>query len=154
MDSWGGSNLGAGKKLLSRLLWNQLLIAARDTKLKDKKKVKYLSIMIRFALMLQSKINKGSNDFVPSVFNLLTSRLVANYGSVNCSARDGIMFGTLRLMKKRLMDSICEGRKSDLTDSKLQWIRMSSLFFDAMSIKNKVKFDMHLKELIVFEVVL
>ena len=69
----------AGKCLLSRLLWNQSLMATQDAKLKGKKLVRYHPIMIRFAMMIRSKLNRGTYDFVSSVFNLLSSRLITNY---------------------------------------------------------------------------
>ena len=43
-----------------------------------------------------------------------------------------------------------EGEKNRMTDSRLEWMRMGSLLFDYMLIKNKVKFDPHTHELVGF----
>ena len=67
--------------------------------------------MVQFAVMLRSKLNKGSYDFISSV-NLLLYRSVAYYNSVDGFSRDDYLFGVVRLLWKQLMDSIEERKKN------------------------------------------
>ena len=147
-----GSNgdLKAGKRLLARLLWNQLVIATRDAKSKGSKQVRYHPVMIRFAMMIRSKMNRGSYDFLASVFNLPSSRTVSKYDSVDGSSKDGVLYEVVRLLKGRLGDKIRNGKQNGMTDDQIEWMRMGSLSFDSMSIKNKVKFDPNTHELVGF----
>ena len=148
-NSRGETN--ADKDLLSRLLWNQSLQATVDAKLKGKKQVRYHPIMIRFAVMLRSKMNKGTYAFVAGIFNLPSSRSVAYYDSVDGSAKDGILFDAVRLLQKRLRDTMKEGKTKGMADCRVEWMRMGSLSFDSMSIMAKVKFDPHSNELVGFQ---
>ena len=52
----------ASKQLLSRILWNQSLQATLDAKMKGKRQVRYHPIMIRFAMMIRHKLNRGTYD--------------------------------------------------------------------------------------------
>ena len=140
----------AGKGLLSRLLWNQSLMATQDANLKGKKLVRYHLIMIRFAMMIRSKLNRGTYDFVSSVFNLPSSRLIANYDSVDGSAKDGVQNGVVRILSKRLTEAMDKANENGQSAKKIEWMRMGSLSFDSMSIKNKVKYDPHSNELVGF----
>ena len=72
--------------------------------MKGYKQVCYHPIMIRFAMMIRSKMNKGSYDF-----NLPSSRSVANYDSVDRSSKDGALFDVVRLLQGRLTDKIEDG---------------------------------------------
>lgn len=62
--------------------------------------------MIRFAIMLRSKLNRGTYQFVASIFNLPSARSFSNYDSINGSAKDGVLFGNLRTLGKRLRESM------------------------------------------------
>ena len=54
------------------------------------------------------------------------------------------------MLSCRLEDNIKKARGDGLDNGKIGWIRMGSLSFDSMSIKNKVKFDPHSNELVGF----
>ena len=135
---------------MSRLLWNQSLTATRDAKVKGKKQVRYHPIMIRFAMMIRSKLNRGTYDFVANVFNLPSSRLISSYDSVDGSSKDGVMFEVARVLGRRLADAMKTAKDDGKTDRQIEWMRMGSLSFDAMSIKNKVKYDPNSHELVSF----
>jgi len=63
--------------------------------------------MIRFAMMIQSKLNKGTYDCVANVFNMPSSRSITNYDSVDGSSIDeGGMFEVVRMLSKRLEDGM------------------------------------------------
>lgn len=91
--------------------------------------------MTRFAMMIRSKINRGSYDFVANVFNMLSSRLVANYDYVDGSSKDGVMFEVVRMQSKRLGDSMRIAKENGSNNSKMEWMRMGSFSFDSTSIK-------------------
>ena len=143
--------ISANKDLLSRLLWNQSVQATIDAKMKGSKQVRYHPIMLRFAMMIKGKLNSGMYQFVSKVFNLPSIRTIRHYDSVDGSSPDGIQFNVVRLMRSRLKDGIRIGKENGKSDSSIQWMRMGSLPFDSMSIKNKVKFDPHTHELVGFE---
>ena len=68
MDSMGKKF--SGKGLLARILWNQSATVTYDVKIKGKRQVRYHPIMVCFAIILRSKMNRGTYDFVSKVFNL------------------------------------------------------------------------------------
>lgn len=103
--------------------------------------------MIRFAIMLRSKMNIGTYKFVSKVFNLLSSLSVSKYESTNGSSKDGVLYGVLQILRQRLEES----KKKKMDENRSEWMRMGSFAFDSMSIKNKVKFDAHSMELVEFE---
>ena len=96
--------LKAGKHLLERLLWNQSVIATRDAKSKGKTQVRCHPVMIRFSMMIRSKVNIGSYNFLAGAFNLPPSRTVTKYDSIDGSSRDGVLYEVVRLLKGRLLD--------------------------------------------------
>ena len=49
-----------------------------------------------------------------------------------------------------MKDRMRKAKEDGANDSKLEWMRMGSLSFDSMSIKNKVKYDSHSNELVGF----
>ena len=122
--------------------------AALDAKTKGKTQVRYHPIMIRFAMMISTKLNRGTYDFVSSVFNLPSSRTLANYDSVDGSTKDGVLFDVVRLLGNRLKENMT--RVQDCSEGEKEWMRMGSLSFDSMSIKAKIKFDPHSNELVGF----
>ena len=71
--------------------------------------------MIRFAIMLRSKLNLGTYQFVTKAFNLPSSRSVSNYDLVDSSTNGGISFGVLRMLGARLKQYIV---KLDYKDAK------------------------------------
>ena len=94
------------KHVLSRIRWNQSMEATHVATIKGKNQVLYHPIMIRFAMMLRQKLNKGTYEFVAGTLNLPSSRLIANYDSVDASSKDSVLFEVVRTMNRRLKESI------------------------------------------------
>ena len=105
-----------------------------DAKLKGKTQVMYYPIMIRFALMLRSKMNVGTYEFVVKVFNLPSSRSVSNYNSINRSSKDGVMLEVVRILGKKLTDAMKIAKESGRSNKMVEWMCRGSLAFDSMSI--------------------
>jgi len=62
--------------------------------------------MIRFAMMIRSKLNRSTYDFVANVFNMPSSRSILNYDLVDGLSKDGIMFEVIRILRTGLQDAI------------------------------------------------
>ena len=92
----------------------------RDAIVKGKKLVRYHPIVIRFVMMISSRLNKGTYDFISSVFNLPSSRLIANYDSFDGSAKDGVLFEAVRILSKRMKDGMRKAKEDGANDSKLE----------------------------------
>ena len=55
------------------------------------------------------------------------------------------------MLKQRLTECLLRGKAEGKSKSYLEWMRMGSLAFDSMSIKDNVKFDPHTNEIVGFE---
>lgn len=54
--------------------------------------------MIRFAMMICMKLNRGTYDFVVNVFNLPSSCLILKYDLVDGLSKDGVFFEVFRVL--------------------------------------------------------
>ena len=80
-------------------------------------------------------MNLGTYDFVSKVFNLPSSRSIANYDLVDGSTKDDVLYNMLRILEVRLKDCMMESVRNGEDQQKIEWIRYGSLSFNSISIK-------------------
>lgn len=102
--------------------------------------------MVRSDMTIRTKMNRGTHEFVSKVLNLLSSPLVANYGSVDKSSKYCVLFGVFRILNQRLIESMKQAEENGTNKMSIECMRMGSSAFDVMSIKNKVYLILILKK--------
>ena len=90
------------KNDLAFVLWSKSLDAYNQKQKKGSKQVRYHPVMIRFALFLRQKMNKGSYDMAAKVFHMPSSRTLASYDSLDGNSQEGICHETLRSSRGNL----------------------------------------------------
>ena len=140
---------GRGTMSQSKLigfLWRESMANFERVKKNKKKRVRFNTVFLKFEIYLRSKVNTGSYKFMADIFNLPSNCTLSNYDTLDGSAKDRLLYDTIREMEIEF-----EKRKWKIDCSNPmhgEWLGSGVLKFDKMKVKEKLFFNPHTMELV------